>query len=111
MNILIIGNGFDIAHGLPTSYLDFLDMCVALNKYNIHNISTECVMLKDDKGIGSKRTNDFYKTIGYKALNDFISLVSSNYWVGHFKKQKRLIGEKWIDFENEIMNKMLKIQE
>ncbi len=24
MNILVIGNGFDIAHGLPTTYKDFL---------------------------------------------------------------------------------------
>lgn len=25
MNILVIGNGFDLAHGLPTRYTDFLD--------------------------------------------------------------------------------------
>ena len=25
MKILIIGNGFDLAHGLPTRYLDFLE--------------------------------------------------------------------------------------
>ena len=25
MNILLIGNGFDLAHGLPTKYMDFLD--------------------------------------------------------------------------------------
>ena len=25
MNILVIGNGFDIAHGLPTQYGDFLN--------------------------------------------------------------------------------------
>ena len=25
MNILVIGNGFDIAHQLPTQYKDFLD--------------------------------------------------------------------------------------
>ena len=25
MNILIIGNGFDIAHGIPSSYKNFLD--------------------------------------------------------------------------------------
>ena len=25
MNILVIGNGFDLAHGLPTKYTDFLD--------------------------------------------------------------------------------------
>ena len=27
MNILIIGNGFDLAHGLPTRYDNFLDFC------------------------------------------------------------------------------------
>ncbi len=27
MNILIIGNGFDLTHGLPTKYGDFLDFC------------------------------------------------------------------------------------
>jgi len=25
MNILVIGNGFDLAHGLPTKYKDFLE--------------------------------------------------------------------------------------
>lgn len=25
MNILLIGNGFDLAHGLPTKYTDFLE--------------------------------------------------------------------------------------
>lgn len=27
MNILLIGNGFDLEHGLPTRYKDFLDFC------------------------------------------------------------------------------------
>lgn len=27
MNILVIGNGFDLAHGLPTKYGDFLEFC------------------------------------------------------------------------------------
>ncbi len=27
MNILVIGNGFDLAHGLPTKYGDFLELC------------------------------------------------------------------------------------
>ncbi|MBQ8999135.1 MAG: hypothetical protein IJ086_10685 [Clostridium sp.] len=25
MNILVIGNGFDLAHGLPTKYYDFIE--------------------------------------------------------------------------------------
>lgn len=28
MNILVIGNGFDLAHGLPTKYGDFLEWIV-----------------------------------------------------------------------------------
>ena len=27
MNILVIGNGFDLAHGLQTTYKDFLNFC------------------------------------------------------------------------------------
>ena len=32
MNILIIGNGFDIAHKLPTQYRQFLNMCNYVKK-------------------------------------------------------------------------------
>lgn len=36
MNILIIrGNGFDIAHGLPTRYKDFLETCVFAKKASV----------------------------------------------------------------------------
>ena len=31
MNILVIGNGFDLAHGLPTKYTDFLFFCNIVN--------------------------------------------------------------------------------
>lgn len=34
MDILIIGNGFDLAHGLKTSYKDFLDYCEKLPSDN-----------------------------------------------------------------------------
>ncbi len=27
MDVLVIGNGFDLAHGLKTSYKDFLEAC------------------------------------------------------------------------------------
>lgn len=42
MNILVIGNGFDLAHGLPTSYKEFLkfvlesaDMCSRFQKMDL----------------------------------------------------------------------------
>lgn len=31
MNLLVIGNGFDLALGLPTSYIDFLDFAQAFH--------------------------------------------------------------------------------
>lgn len=32
MNILMIGNGFDLAHGLPTKYTDFLEFVEAIRQ-------------------------------------------------------------------------------
>lgn len=32
MNILIIGNGFDLAHQLPTKYTDFLNFMKFINR-------------------------------------------------------------------------------
>lgn len=34
MNILVLGNGFDLAHGLPTGYKDFLRFTDAFVEYN-----------------------------------------------------------------------------
>lgn len=32
MNILVIGNGFDLAHGLPTKYTDFLEFTKVIKR-------------------------------------------------------------------------------
>lgn len=34
MNILVIGNGFDLAHGLKTTYKDFLIFCNKGTEYD-----------------------------------------------------------------------------
>jgi len=33
--ILILGNGFDLDHNLPTSYIDFLNFCNSILKEDI----------------------------------------------------------------------------
>ena len=33
MKILMIGNGFDLEHGLPTKYTDFLDYIITFRGY------------------------------------------------------------------------------
>ena len=37
MNILLIGNGFDLAHHLPTRYQDFLEFIKVSLLYNFIN--------------------------------------------------------------------------
>ena len=83
MNILVIGNGFDLAHGLPTSYKDFL---VFIERYKEYY----------DK---SRIIYDFTNITMY-----FRNLKER--WIHHFLKLKdeNMLESKqtWIDFESEI---------
>ena len=79
MDILILGNGFDLAHGLKTKYSDFLKYCQ--EKYSTTR----------NKGV-DKSSNFFY----------------NNVWVKHFLN-KTISGDKWIDLEMEIYNVIVKL--
>lgn len=81
MDILILGNGFDLAHGLKTKYSDFLKYCQ--EKYSTTR----------NKGV-DKSSNFFY----------------NNVWVKHFLN-KTISGDKWIDLEKEIYNVIVKLSE
>ena len=85
MNILIIGNGFDIAHGLPTKYTDFLKYC------------------RDYQGSG-KISNDV------NINEEFADIIADNVWLKHFLAiTPNLDDDKtWIDFENEIRKAIIK---
>lgn len=87
---LMIGNGFDLECGLPTSYSDFLNFINA-----IEHISSG----KDLDGVV---LNPMIK----EKLRDKVPDISlwqpllHNYWYRHFKKARIRLG--WVDFENEI---------
>ena len=49
VNILIIGNGFDLAHHLPTQYSDFLDFINAFLKPDGSDYSDFIETIKTDK--------------------------------------------------------------
>lgn len=79
MNLLIIGNGFDLAHGLPTRYTDFLRYCSDYDEENPISVLNE--------------------------LNEeFISFVKDNVWLAYFlnSTSDRNNTRTWIDFEKEI---------
>ena len=97
MNILVIGNGFDLAHQLPTKYSDFLVFIQALQRYKA---GTE---EKDSKYY------HFFFSLSHKkqvVFQEICSLSNNNTWLQHFLQiyEKRLKSGKdgWIDFESEI---------
>lgn len=74
MDILVIGNGFDLAHGLKTSYKDFLEYCIIRN---------------------SKRLP--------MAIHYGTTFID-NIWLRHFINRQNELGKTWIDLEQEIYN-------
>ena len=82
MNILIIGNGFDLAHGLKTSYKDFLEY-------------------------QRKYVKPFLNSFG---VPNHFEKEEVNVWLNYFLEKQQELGDTWIDFETEIYNVVTKIQ-
>ncbi len=116
MNILVIGNGFDLAHGLPTKYGDFLEFCARVK--GIYDFPKDA-SLGDYKAkyIDDWEMNDYIKTallkaferrhkhgvkITYKVLEELYEHIRENTWLEYFLKCRSFVGENWIDFESEI---------
>lgn len=81
--VLVIGNGFDIAHKLKTKYTDFLKFC----------------------SIAASLKNSYDNNIPLLILDSVVEIKNENIWIKYFKKilDKNLQkGDNWIDFEEEI---------
>ena len=123
-NILIIGNGFDLAHGLPTTYSDFLDFGEKVNRI-FANDKEISVNEYTSKNLVNWHINDVIKTIlkevyenrtfesGLETKEQRVStrnayideiheLIANNIWYKYFLDCRSEIGENWIDFESEI---------
>lgn len=96
MNILVIGNGFDLAHNLPTRYNDFLSFIEKFEMY-VSNNQLDCSLTSYFNDLKSE------KNTLYNELNE---LIHNNCWINHFLNQKNnnVLKNKqnWIDFESEI---------
>lgn len=111
MNILVVGNGFDLAHGLPTSYRDFISFVNYVELFygsseediNIYKEAADFKRLHID--IQNYLVNTLLINKDDKLINELINLSSNNIWIKYFKKcikKNKLKGENWIDFESEI---------
>lgn len=104
MDILVLGNGFDLEHELPTKYSDFL-MFV-----------TRFLELFQEKEIVCKSQFDSYllnlcNNQERKELKlELFELVHNNIWITYFLEKQQELGVNWIDFEKEISN-MIQVME
>lgn len=121
MNILLIGNGFDLAHGLPTRYTDFLDFtesfleCYKKVKNNeidwsywdvnneLNKYLKEIFCINKYKKNENSQTDDKKKTI-QNLIEELKECIEDNVWVKYFLwcRCNNDLKENWIDFESEI---------
>ncbi len=115
MNILLIGNGFDLAHGLPTKYTDFLEFAKAVRKIQkdgllmdnrkIENVLSEYHL---HSSVKANILACFGKTLE-KESEEILGLMDRNFWLEYFLKCPMYQKENWIDFEGEISEVMKSI--
>lgn len=119
IKVLIIGNGFDIAHELPTWYADFLDFCKEISEqtWKVRDFTYEALQkmpavakIIDDKhfivygGFYSEYHHEKKQAVE-PYLNKINEFLNENIWFVYFSSlysNDMLQSEKWIDFEKEI---------
>ena len=107
MNILLIGNGFDLAHGLPTRYTDFLEFVKVIRQVvnvnspeDLDKIIWGKIHIKIREIIEIKMENTGNGLFSQKAVWE--NLIVKNYWIEYFLQCDMYQKENWIDLEREI---------
>ena len=122
--VLIIGNGFDIYHKLPTRYLDFLFFAQNWEKFKEAYDKAEPDG-RDEKGalievpLGPKNEltiESLYEFGKYRGrfpcdhIDYLNENIQTNAWYAFFTRIKP-VGAKWIDFETEIYKALKQVEE
>ncbi len=103
--LVLIGNGFDLAHGLKTSYKDFLDwyMSVAFNRFLNDRSYTDLLIELKNKFTGYTIINELKPTTFEEVLNqmtptnNYRSIThKSNFFLALLNSFKR---GNWVDIE------------
>lgn len=110
MNILVIGNGFDLAHGLPTKYGDFLEMIQCFKSIiNEPNIMKAGGLDNIEKPIYAFLDRFILEEGALRV--EFNRLIEDNFWIEYFLENPMYQKENWIDFENEISKVVKQLNE
>lgn len=114
MNIFIVGNGFDLAHGLPTTYSDFLEFLFIVDKHsknyeffqqtlnNTYKISKNNIFKQILDAFFNENSENYQKQF-YQELTQLTS--QTNLWIDYFLDiRNKMHGKNWIDLESVIAN-------
>lgn len=117
--LLVTGNGFDLAHGLPTSYKDFLLFLRAITEFN----PTKAEQERFDRADLFKELSDFVRKFLHEHFfsrakysnkreqifdiqdnlqSEYSEYTGDNFWFTYFKQCSNQSRTNWIDFEQEI---------
>lgn len=127
MKILLLGNGFDLEHNLPTSYNDFILFCrkvmpifssdadFTTEKYKREyldsweidkSVKQTLIDAFDSRYIDKESAVDLMYDTGIRTanemLNELYSYIKFNTWLRYFQECSYKFGRNWIDFESEI---------
>lgn len=117
MNILVIGNGFDLAHELPTRYTDFLEFIKLFTDCyeKVKNGTMDWLYFDINNQVNfflKKWFSAYYenengqrkeeKKATVKIIDEFYDNIEDNFWIDYFLQCNMHGKENWIDFESEI---------
>lgn len=113
-NVLVIGNGFDIAHGLYTKYIDFYNFCNAIKR--VIDDKREIAIREDikEKLLKSefmKSTANIInnkKIVNDEILEKMIKICKDNYWLNCIKERNLSNDPHWCDIEGVIADEISK---
>lgn len=102
MDVLIIGNGFDLANNMQTRYSDFLKFAARLRKIFTNEEIAECQKCREDieRIIDDKCGNISNNLFSRRAIID--DIFFKNVWIDYFTIKVDKIPDRWVDFEEEI---------
>ncbi len=123
MNILVIGNGFDLAHELPTKYIQFLEFCKRVfpiyenvEGRGVHLYQQEYLFDWDFNKEIKEKLKSAYESrrkvtvegnrsqiqTDYPGLDEMYLVIKDNIRIEYFFQCNMYQKENWIDFESEV---------
>lgn len=102
MHVLFLGNGFDLYHGLKTSYKDFLLILQNITEFN--NAISRFIDNKNTQDNDSHIFDEIFldESLEGSSVHKIYELLKDNSWANYYANCNADI-QGWIDFENEML--------